>query len=197
MGQYCIILRQKYVTFNALERHLASGLINTSPDFLTSTNIAGRHFKTHILLITTIVVVNYALLVDQITVSGNKMCVKTSIFANITALINQVFFRHLKVWVTVAKHKFKWMELKKKLRWDYNYNIILGEKSSTCLYNYSQLEWMNWILGHRSVHIGLLEMARWIKSYCHSDIGFDIRALWPETKYATSRSRRLPTILNL
>ena len=27
-------------------------------------------------------------------------------------------------------------------------------------------------------------------------IGFDIRALWPETKYATSRSRRLPTILN-
>ena len=53
------------------------------------------------------------LLVDQITVIGNKMCDKTSRFANICAQkkTNKKFFQPLKLWVAVARHNFKWLKI--------------------------------------------------------------------------------------
>ena len=40
-------------------------------------------------------------------------------------------------------------------------------------------------------------MVRWLRWHCPPDTGFEIRALavWGRARYATSRSRRLPTIL--
>ena len=53
------------------------------------------------------------LLVDQITVIGNEMCVQISRFANICAQIIQigVVFNRLKLWVAVARHIFKWVKI--------------------------------------------------------------------------------------
>ena len=53
------------------------------------------------------------LLVDQITVIGNEMYVYTSRFANICAQIKQIWviFSHLKLWVAVARHNFKWLKI--------------------------------------------------------------------------------------
>ena len=38
-------------------------------------------------------------------------------------------------------------------------------------------------------------MVRWLRWHCPPDTGFEIRAWRSETEHATSRSRRLPTIL--
>ena len=68
---------------------------------------------TFILLISTIVVF-IVLLADQITDIGNEISAKT--FANICAQIKQicVIFSHLKLWVAVARHNFKWLKIKIK-----------------------------------------------------------------------------------
>ena len=49
------------------------------------------------------------LLVDQIHVIGNEICVKTARFANILSQIRRrrVIFTHLKLWIAVARHNFK------------------------------------------------------------------------------------------
>ena len=41
------------------------------------------------------------------------MCVETSRFANICAQIKQIFviFNHIKLWVEIARHSFKWLRL--------------------------------------------------------------------------------------
>ena len=78
----------------------------------TCLNLAVKEL-TVCLLITTIVVFNLFFLTDQITVIGNEMSVYTSRFANVLCQIKQisVIFSHLKLWVAVARHNFKWLKI--------------------------------------------------------------------------------------
>ena len=52
------------------------------------------------------------LLVDQITHTGNEMCVETSRFANVWSQIKQICqnYTHMKLWFAVVRHNFKWVK---------------------------------------------------------------------------------------
>ena len=53
---------------------------------------------------------DYSRFNKEITVFGDEMCVQTSGVANVWSQIKKMF-THLKLWVAVASHNFKWVKI--------------------------------------------------------------------------------------